>query len=237
MKKKLFAFALLLILSFSLLAQTPNDCTVNLKFPLYTEIAIDPNKSYAKDPLPADCKDVIYKWDQDGACSLYNACIYPTASLKYDVYYPVRLNQGPPLPAVIFFHGGGLAECPDKDQYLIQKICSTFAERGFVVFNVEYRRGRTKDPRNELYASAQHQLAVYRALQDCRGAIRTIIKRQQEQNGQSPPMPYRIDLDNIFVGGVSAGGLMSVMNTWYSNDMIYQSFPVPPGNKTIGLTR
>lgn len=45
--------------------------------------------------------------------------------------------------------------------------------------------------------------------------------------------PFEIDLNKIFIGGISAGGLMTVMAAWYSNTMIYQSFPSPSGMPTI----
>lgn len=220
-----------IFLYFSSIAQTPADCSLNLRYPIFTQIGVQNNVSYAKYPFPIECKDVIYKKDADGACSLYNACLNTSASLIYNVYYPIHNNLDPKLPAVIIFHGGGFAECPDLNQQFITKICSSFAERGFVTFNVEYRRGRLKDNRNDLYASAQHELAIYRALQDCRGAIRSIIKRQNLHSSNFSNDPYEIDVDNIFIGGVSAGGLMSVMAAWYTNPMIYQAFPTPSGSR------
>lgn len=183
MKKKLFAFAPLLILSFSLLAQTPADCNLNLKNPIYTQTGILTNQSYAKANLPPEFKDVQYDLDCNScSCTTIDACDGNPGSLIYDVYYPVQ-SSIIPLPAVILFHGGVFAECPGINQQIMATLCTALAERGFVVYNAEYRRGRLRDGRlGGIYTSVQHQLAAYRGLQDCKGAIRSIIKRQQHHN-------------------------------------------------------
>ena len=104
----------------------------------------------------------------------------------YDVYYPSHDYTQLKLPAVILFHGGGFGECPQYNQQIMRDLCSANAKRGFVTFNVEYRRGRIKDKRNDAYASAQHLLAVYRGIQDCKGAIRSIIKRERQHDSDFP---------------------------------------------------
>jgi len=107
-------------------------------------------------------------------------------------------------------------------------LCSTLAKRGYVAFNIEYRRGRVKDDLNVDYRSAQHYASAYRGCQDVRGAIRSIIKRERQQTE-----PYRIDTTKIFLGGASPGGVMALNAAWYSNSMVYQAFPTPTGFPTV----
>ena len=71
----------------------------------------------------------------------------------------------------------------------------------------------------------QQQLAIYRACQDARGAIRSIILRQLREGTGTIDDPYRINPDNIFVGGFSAGGLIAMNASWYAPSMVYDIFP------------
>jgi acetyl esterase/lipase len=136
---------------------------------------------------------------------------------------PVLYN----LPAVILFHAGGYAECSNKNLPGISKMCEEFALRGFIAFNVEYRRGRMLDLDDPTYTSVQQELAIYRACQDVRGAIRTILKRQDEHFENSL---YRVNKNQIFIGGMSAGGLAAMNAAYYTTDaMIAETFP------TIGI--
>lgn len=102
---------------------------------------------------------------------------------------------------------------------------SRISEKRFVVFNVEYRGGRLKDASNTQYTSVQQQLAVYRACQDARGAIRSIIKRQKNQGTGDIADSFRINTSKIFVGGFSAGGVAAMNASWYTNSMVYAVFP------------
>lgn len=157
-----------------------------------------PDASYysASNPYLSDCGEA-------------NSCSFDGEALTYDVYYP-SVNAYPcyslkPLPAIFLFRGSGFSDCNDSTETMAS-YCMAFAKRGFVAFNVNYRTGRTKNPTGAL--SASQLLAMYRSFQDGRGAIRTVIA----QNGK---FPYRIDTANIFVGGASAGGEIS-LNMAYS---------------------
>ena len=121
----------------------------------------------------------------DTAISGAEACTTDsTGDLYYDVYYPSTYPnyKSCPLPAVIYVHGGGFSDCRKLSKAGNDSNAIAFAERGFVFFNVEYRtgvrivpNGFPLDPTGNLYATVQQQLAEYRASQDARGAIRTII--------------------------------------------------------------
>lgn len=203
---------------------TPAKCRWNLKAPLFQQTAKATGViSYAKNPFPSTCLDVSYKGDGvKGSCRPVNACVNSTASLIYDVYYPLHDYATQKLPAVILFHGGSFRECPSLNQVMLRNMCEEFAKRGFVTFNIEYRRGTLRDTRDISYQSAQDMLAGYRALQDARGAIRSIVKRQRLHDSMFPQDPYQIDTSQIFIGGLSAGGFISLITGWYNNQMVYE---------------
>jgi dienelactone hydrolase len=148
-------------------------------------------------------------------------CSFDGAALTYDVYYPNKkaytCYNTQPLPVVFLFPGGGFSDCID-DSDGTSDYCKAFAKRGFVAVNVNYRKGRLKDTSESLSASLL--LAMYRAFQDGRGAIRTVIARNDTNSN------YKIDTNNIFIGGVSAGGEIA-LNIAYTptesqNEQIFQ---------------
>jgi acetyl esterase/lipase len=53
---------------------------------------------------------------------------------KLDVYYP--LNAEKQLPVIIYVHGGGFVA---GDKNFTMQFCTTLAEKGYIVFNVNYR--------------------------------------------------------------------------------------------------
>lgn len=196
--------------------------------------------SYAKENLPQTDVDVNYQVepnpcpangdDDAGGEVIENAvpdpiCTDIRPSLKFDVYYPINHAYNTcKLPALIMFHGGAYAECSDKRNKGIVALCKEFAYRGFVVFSVEYRRGVLRDNRTITdilsgktinYTTAQQMLAIYRACQDARGAIRSIIK--YEKNGWGSGYPWRIDIGKIFVGGISAGSVVAMHSVYFQN--------------------
>lgn len=136
--------------------------------------------------------------------------------LIYYVYYPDQLpsayNQCP-LPAVVLWHGSGFSDCATiSSAFNIDQQCQDFAKRGFVAFNVEYRRGTLAEPNNSIYYTAQKMLAFYRGFQDGRGALRSIIKKQRNKTSNDP---YQIDTNFIFVGGASAGSNIAINLAYY----------------------
>lgn len=210
----------------------PFACNVNLVNPVFRDqdiVAVTGVRYSAVDKLT----DIEYKNDDpvfDDCGAAFPFKCNKDVSLVYDVYYPNNLTVYPcykdkPLPAVILFHGGGFSDCSDyTGEKGIKLYCQEFAKRGFVAFNVEYRRGRLKDTAiaedGGTFLSGSNVLATYRAFQDGRGAIRSIIA---EQNGPGKP-PYRIDEENIFIGGVSSGAFIAMSMAYYNGDMINELF-------------
>ncbi len=174
--------------------------------------------------------DDYYPDEDDKSCTNRDDCITETSSLYYYAYFPTGMDYtNCKLPAIILFHAGGYSDCSNLKYE--DTLCYALARKGFIVFNVEYRRGRIKDA-GTIYTSAQQMLAIYRAIQDGRGAIRSIIKRQR--NIANNHFPYQIDTTKIFVAGQSAGATIANSLAYYrTQSMIDSVFPVPPGEMSI----
>ena len=108
-------------------------------------------------------------------------------------------------PLVILAFGGsfisGFKESPD-----VLKLCNAYVKRGYVAVSIKYRIGA--DPIDSL----NMMKAVLRGMQDMKGCIRFFYKDAATSN------TYRIDTNNIFVGGVSAGAFVGI-HAAYLNDM------------------
>lgn len=108
-------------------------------------------------------------------------------------------------PLVILAFGGsfisGFKESPD-----VLKLCDAYVKRGYVAVSIKYRIGA--DPID----SVNMMKAVLRGMQDMKGCIRFFYKDAATTN------TYRIDTNNIFVGGVSAGAFVGIHSA-YLNDI------------------
>ena len=186
------------------------------------------NYSYAKVPTISAANDARYSEEE---CSNFTTgCDDDQQSFKFDVYFPkntIYQNYATcPLPFILIFHGGGYKECSTKESSDIKYICQLLAQRGIVAFNVEYRRGRllaveTQTP--NLLKTAQQQTAVGRAVQDVRGAIKSICK--MASSGIFNSM-FRIDTSKMFLGGASAGaGAVLTATYLQKSDMADEASP------------
>ena len=117
---------------------------------------------------------------------------YWDEDLFLDVFQPNGdLNSNRPL--IIFAHAGGFVN-GSKDVDNMHAICDTFARKGFVTTTIDYRKGF--NPLDEESA----ERAVYRAVQDGKAAVRYFKENMSL---------YDIDTNNIFFGGMSAGGFVA----------------------------
>jgi len=100
----------------------------------------------------------------------------------------------------------------NKGEGTIARLSREFAKRGYVTASINYRLGMISDDGNWtcnysdyacMFATdeAEWIRALYRGIQDTKGAIRYLVNRQEE---------YRIDPDNIFLAGESAGGFIAL---------------------------
>lgn len=121
-------------------------------------------------------------------------------NLKMDIYQPKgdTLQQ---RPLILFIHGGafymGSKQCDTA-----QELAKTFAKEGYVVACIDYRLG-FKLNGEEIDRSG------YRAIQDAHAALRFLAHNASK---------YRIDPDQIYVSGTSAGAIASLNVAFMTND-------------------
>lgn len=128
-------------------------------------------------------------------------------NLYLDFYEPAG-DTAALRPLLIFLHGGSFLDGSKNIQETILP-CTEMAMRGYTVAAVAYR---TED--NVLafvFKDIMHK-AVIRATQDARAAIRFFYKQAKEDGN-----PYRIDTNQIFLGGVSAGAITAVQTAYLDN--------------------
>lgn len=228
----------------------PMFCTNNLRDnDLFTQ-ARTSNAYFTYYKTPSPIKDVLYALEEDLSgcvsplptaddCDPTNNHITNESALRYRAYFPLKnTTEFPnghnyseiPLPCLVFFHAGGFQECADFEGGVLATMCKAFARKGFIAISVEYRAGRRKDGTN---TSAQQHIAPYRAIQDARGALRSIIKRNTVAEGQHDGL-FIINPDQFFIGGMSAGAITALGATYYRNQsMINQAFPTSGASLTI----
>jgi acetyl esterase len=108
-------------------------------------------------------------------------------------YRPKGVNQDQPLPALLYYHGGGWV-IGDLDTHDV--VCRTLANAaGCVVFSVEYR----KAPEAPFPA----------AVDDCLAALKYVA---------AGAAAFGIDASRIAVGGDSAGGTLATVMTLLARD-------------------
>lgn len=141
-------------------------------------------------------------------------------TLRLDIFKPVgdgRVDR----PLFVYTHGGAWLEVSNKNGAEDVGICMEMARRGFVVANVEYRRGYHRlhtytpyafcaaviqDARCTFaYDSSEFIRATYRGMQDVRGAIRFMKARHLQDS---------TDIKKVIAGGASAGGFIALYATY-----------------------
>lgn len=134
-------------------------------------------------------------------------------TLKMDLFLPKcdDPSQSSKRPLLVWIHGGAFL-AGDKNDQSIQYLCKQFAKRGYVTASIDYRLGFVSDNVNWqcnypnyncVFAtdSSEWARAYYRAVQDGKGALRYLINRNAL---------YRIDVNNVFVAGESAGAFIAL---------------------------
>jgi hypothetical protein len=230
----LFQFIYIPIIAQSPCDSTPANCNWDLRNPIFERVfEIDGDSMTIPivygNGTNADYHDIALKLEEDG-CIGGDACTGNSENyadtLKIFVYYPKHDYSnatGCKLPPFFFAHAGGYSDCsrltPEGGS---ATFCRYMAQRGFVVFSIEYRSGRLLDPLRKqttpvpiFYNSVFQNSAAYRAAQDIRGAIRYVIYRELNHGSGGINDPYRIDLANIFLGGASAGSVAMLSASYY----------------------
>jgi hypothetical protein len=134
-------------------------------------------------------------------------------TLKLDLYQPICDDSKhiSKKPLMIVIHGGAFL-AGDKNETTISALCRQFAKRGYVTASINYRLGFIADEAawscnypnySCVFAtdSAEWHRALYRGIQDGKGALRFLVNRKDK---------YRIDTEHIFVTGESAGAFVAL---------------------------
>lgn len=140
-----------------------------------------------------------------------------TQTLTMDIYQPtgdVETNR----PLIIWAHGGSFVGGSKTDGDVVA-LSQRFAKKGYVCASINYRLGLTFD-------SVAAVKAVLRAVQDMKASIRFFYKDKLTTN------TYKIDTNNIFIGGSSAGAITALHTAYldkscevnyYMNDSVVNS--------------
>ncbi len=201
---------------------SPLQCNVNHSLTYFADADIDSlTYSYA-DPLTINTKFHDVHYNQDPDCNpVANNCRQDTTQLRYEVYYPdpkkFPYSNNCKLPTILLIHGGGFRDC-GGNYYgsQLQLLCRSFAKRGFIAITMDYRLGvLLTPPPNQNSYSVQQMLGIWRAGQDARGCLRSIIKREI-----AAQEPYRIDTGKIYIGGNSAGSVTAMNVAFYNKSSL-----------------
>ncbi|MDX1902727.1 MAG: carboxylesterase family protein [Thermonemataceae bacterium] len=123
-------------------------------------------------------------------------------TLRMNIYQPNSTDTLTERPVLIFCFGGGFVTGSKTEASMLQ-LCQAFAKRGFVTATIDYRLGMN------ITDEELSKRAVYRGLQDGRSAVRFF--RNNAQN-------YKIDTNQIFIAGHSAGGFIALHNIYLDKD-------------------
>lgn len=132
---------------------------------------------------------------QQGIDTLPERVIYKridTLELYMDVYRPEQAGKGEPLPAMVFFFGGGWIR-GSTEQF--RPHAEYFSKRGLVCFLVDYRVGK------------RHGTTPFESLKDAKSAIRHI---------KTHAARFQVDTGRIIAAGGSAGGHLAAASALIS---------------------
>jgi len=117
-------------------------------------------------------------------------------TLKMDVYMPAN-DALTERPVILLAFGGSFVFGNRRD---MRPLCVEYASRGFVTVTIDYRLY------DNLFQQPDTIIAydvVTEAVGDMRAALRKVREIAKDGN------PYAIDTNMIFVGGISAGGIVA----------------------------
>ena len=117
-------------------------------------------------------------------------------TLMMDIYQPTGdLETNRPL--IIWAHGGSFISGSSTNGDVVA-LSQAFAKKGYVCVSINYRLGLTP------FDSIGSVRAVLRAVQDMKASVRYFYKDKLTTN------TYKVDTNNIFVGGSSAGAITAL---------------------------
>lgn len=127
-----------------------------------------------------------------------------TKNLKFDFYEPEG-DDFAQRPLVILAHGGTFL-FGDENDYKVVAQATDLAHRGYVCASINYRLADVAQFGASGFPDLAHFMAdeVIKAIHDMKAAIRFFRKDAATEN------KYKIDPDQIFIGGNSAGAVLSI---------------------------
>ena len=134
--------------------------------------------------------------------------------LKMDIYQPTGDNLAHRPLMVLAFPGSftaGIRQSPD-----ITTLCDNFSKRGYVCATIDYRLGFEGGSDSD----TNQFKALMRGVQDMKAAVRYFYKDAQTSN------VFRIDTNQIFIGGSSAGAFIALNYAYGKEDTLSRSEPV-----------
>lgn len=120
------------------------------------------------------------------------------SDLKMDIYFP-KNDLIERRPVIIWAFGGAFIQGERSDMHILARDA---AKRGFVSASIDYRLLQTVFPPPDT-TTIMH--TVVKAASDMKAAVRYMRKDAQTDN------VYGIDPSNIYVGGISAGAITSLL--------------------------
>jgi hypothetical protein len=119
-------------------------------------------------------------------------------NLQMDVYQPVGDTQSL-RPVLVLAHGGSFTGGDRTADNVITQLCSDFAHKGYVTVSIDYRLTSN----GNLLIADSAIAEVLEAVGDGKAAVRYLYK-DVLTNGNT----FKIDTNNIFIGGNSAGAVL-----------------------------
>ena len=149
--------------------------------------------------------------------------LHLSQNLYMDMYSPVGLEVASPV--LYLFHGGGLVVGSKTDARLVAE-AKYFAGCGYTVFDCDYRLGWVLRVNDTLRSIKNSHVAYYRAVADGFTAIRY---------GKYYANILNLDTNNFFIGGTSAGGLISVGVGYLDQNEVesYYATPIKSSGNTL----
>ena len=167
----------------------------------------------------------------------YSSDVYPAVTLTSNVVYGQNLNYAGTnkilkldfyeptgdtatvRPLILWIHGGSFLGGSKTDADMVA-LSQAFAKKGYACASIDYRTGFFP------IDSANSVKAVMRAVQDARAALRFFYKDRADGANT-----YKIDTNNIFIGGSSAGAITALHLTYLDRTCEINGY-VPIGNLT-----